>query len=92
MATLSQAPLTKARQRYRVLAPYQCPNRQHWYQVGDDVELLACEASFLLLAHKISAPISNHVANNISNHTSNKTVASNVDKNTPLASQQQGEK
>ncbi|WP_038186215.1 hypothetical protein [Vibrio rhizosphaerae] len=38
---------------YEVLAPYQCPNQRHWYQKGDIVDLLPCEAEFLKLGGKV---------------------------------------
>lgn len=41
------------RQKYQVQEAYQCPNKKHWHQVGETVELLPCEADFLLLSGKI---------------------------------------
>lgn len=41
------------RQKYQVLEAYQCPNKKHWHQVGTVLELLPCEADFLLLSGKI---------------------------------------
>lgn len=41
------------RQKYTVLVPYQCPNRKHWHQKGEEVELLPCEADFLILGGKV---------------------------------------
>ncbi|ASA54668.1 hypothetical protein [Vibrio gazogenes] len=40
---------------YEVLSPYQCPNHRHWYQKGDSVDLLPCEAEFLKLGGKVKA-------------------------------------
>lgn len=41
------------RQKYKVLQPYQCPNRKCWHQPKETVELLPCEAYFLLLSGKV---------------------------------------
>ncbi|QMV14728.1 hypothetical protein [Vibrio spartinae] len=40
---------------YEVLVPYQCPNQRCWYQKGDVVDLLPCEAEFLKLGGKVKA-------------------------------------
>lgn len=43
------------RQKYQVLQAFACPNKKHWHQAGDVLELLPCEADFLLLSGKIGA-------------------------------------
>ncbi len=43
------------RQKYLVQSPYQCPNKKCWHKQGEEVELLPCEAQFLLLSGKITA-------------------------------------
>jgi len=41
------------RQKYKVLAPYQCPNKKHWHEKDEEVELLPCEADFLKFGGKV---------------------------------------
>ncbi|MBJ7540028.1 hypothetical protein [Marinomonas transparens] len=45
---------SKPRQKYTVTSPYQCPNRKVWHAKGETVELLPCEADFLILGGKIA--------------------------------------
>lgn len=41
------------RKKYQVLKPYQCPNTKHWYESGDTVDLLPCEADILKYSGKV---------------------------------------
>ncbi|MBJ7536632.1 hypothetical protein [Marinomonas transparens] len=50
---VSQKP-KNPRKKYSVLEAYQCPNRKVWYAKGDVVELLSCEADFLILGGKVA--------------------------------------
>jgi hypothetical protein len=49
------APKTQVnpRQKYQVLQAFACPNKKHWHKAGEELELLPCEADFLLLSCKI---------------------------------------
>ncbi|ADZ91108.1 hypothetical protein GV054_09190 [Marinomonas mediterranea] len=40
--------------QYEVLNPYQCPNKKHWHEKGDTVNLLPCEAEYLILSGKVA--------------------------------------
>ncbi|MCW4629661.1 MULTISPECIES: hypothetical protein [Marinomonas] len=42
------------RQKYTVLSPYQCPNKKHWHEKGATVDLLPCEAEYLILSGKVA--------------------------------------
>ena len=42
------------RQLYVVQSPYQCPNKKCWHKQGEEVELLPCEAQFLVLGGKVA--------------------------------------
>lgn len=46
-------PPVTPRLKYQVLAAFACPNKKHWHQAGEELELLPCEADFLLLSGKI---------------------------------------
>lgn len=45
------------RRKYVVLDPYQCPNRKCWHKKDEEVELLPCEAQFLLLSGKVAEKV-----------------------------------
>lgn len=42
------------RQTYNVLSPYQCPNHKRWHEKGATVDLLPCEAEYLILSGKVA--------------------------------------
>ena len=42
------------RQKYTVLSPYQCPNHKRWHEKGATVDLLPCEAEYLILSNKVA--------------------------------------
>ena len=42
------------RQTYTVLSPYQCPNHKRWHEKGATVDLLPCEAEYLILSNKVA--------------------------------------
>lgn len=42
------------RQAYTVLSPYQCPNKKRWHEKGATVNLLPCEAEYLILSGKVA--------------------------------------
>jgi len=50
---MATSKIVNPRQEYTVLVPYQCPNHKHWHKKDEVVDLLPCEADFLLLSGKI---------------------------------------
>ncbi|WP_298770407.1 hypothetical protein [uncultured Shewanella sp.] len=39
--------------KYKVIAPFSCPNTHIWHGVGVKLSMLGCEATLLLLSNKI---------------------------------------